>query len=198
MTSARMCSSQPSSTEGTPVAGNQPSFSANKLTASMASQNSGSARPRPEMLVIAESTRLWRLIAEKTPSGMPISKDSSNAITVSSMVSGRRSPMDLAISRWSVRERPRSPRNALPSQPRYCSCSGRLSPICSRSTAMASTDASGPAASSAAPPGMICTRPKIRMVPNKTVGITAIRRLNTTLHIGVTDAADTAFGSGRG
>src|SRR5215831_19590921 len=70
------------------------------------------------------------------------------------------------------------------SQSTYCSGTGLSRPIWRFSAAIWAGVAVGPAAASAAPPGVICTSAKVTTVATTTVGTIAIRRRTIVETIG--------------
>ncbi len=107
-----------------PLAGSQPSLTANTMISISPTQKVGSEKPRMETVMMVLPTRPCGRRPAHRPSGMPTSTDISMADTASSIVAGKRSRIRPSAGVANANERPRLPAAAFCRNSRYCRHSG--------------------------------------------------------------------------
>ena len=123
-----IASNQLLDTDTDPVAGNSPMPSDKVATRISASQKLGSATPSELIEVIAASSLPPERVAARMPKGTPMAIDSSNAITTTISVFGKRCAIIDETCSLDCSDLPRSNCSAPDSQLQYCTNSGRSKP----------------------------------------------------------------------
>ena len=136
----------------------------------MPNQKPGSDTPSSEPTVAVRSSQPPLFTAASAPSGIAISRDSSSAARVSSMVAGRRSAMTSLTGRRWKNDKPKLPCTALPRKRKKRSTSGRSSPMSRRRTSACSgVDCMSPSMISTGSPGVsVIIRKTMTVTPSST------------------------------
>ena len=102
-----------------PEAGSQPSPSAKITISTMPSQKLGMLAPKRDASALSRSSGEFRRAAERTPSAIPPSVDSTRALAVRTTVAWNRRSTSPSTGRFIQIERPRSPWRTRPIQRAY-------------------------------------------------------------------------------
>src|SRR6059036_436035 len=136
-----------------PDACSQPSHRAKITISMMPSQKLCMLAPKSDASALSRSSGELRRAAERTPSAIPPSVDSSRALAARTMVAWKRRSTSPSTGRFIQSERPRSPWSTRPIQRAYCTGSGSSRPSSVRRQVTSSCVAWGPSMISAGSPG---------------------------------------------